>query len=441
MTSLIGQILGCLLVAAGIGSAVGWLLRNLSADQLKEQWLELNTALRTKEQALETALYDLKVKASAIQILESKLQSAEALVRATQRELSTSNDRVQALQQELATGRERLATLEAGDESVRQRAGAFDAIAAEQAEALLRSDTARHEAEQELERNEQELLLLQQRVSELEKRLADTDQLRQRVEELEPFQGRVHWLEVQMSDRDAEHRAMYHQLESQLAERDRQLAELDPLRQRLEEREDALRRSEATHSKTLAQHDALSARLQQQQTRIDELHVRIAGETQTLREKDKQISGLQDRILLLESQQTALEEQAKIVGEREEEISRLRKRLIEVRAALRIRTDGDTVAPRSIRSTSSQLSLQIGQTKPARAPQKDDLKSIHGIGPILERTLNKMGIITFQQIAKWGANDLKRVAEKLATVPNRIRRDKWIAEAKKEHLRKYGERL
>ena len=33
MTMLIGQILGCLLVAAGIGGAVGWLLRQLSSGQ------------------------------------------------------------------------------------------------------------------------------------------------------------------------------------------------------------------------------------------------------------------------------------------------------------------------------------------------------------------------------------------------------------------------
>ena len=52
-----------------------------------------------------------------------------------------------------------------------------------------------------------------------------------------------------------------------------------------------------------------------------------------------------------------------------------------------------------------------------------------------------MGIIAFQQIAKWKTNDLKQMAEKLATAPDRIKRDKWIAEAKKEHFRKYGERL
>ena len=101
MTILISQIVGCLLVAAAIGGAVGWLLRNLSAASLKQQYLELNSALRSKEQALQTALYDLKVKASAMQILESNINSAEALMCSTQQELSVRNERLQALQEEL----------------------------------------------------------------------------------------------------------------------------------------------------------------------------------------------------------------------------------------------------------------------------------------------------------------------------------------------------
>jgi hypothetical protein len=36
---------------------------------------------------------------------------------------------------------------------------------------------------------------------------------------------------------------------------------------------------------------------------------------------------------------------------------------------------------------------------------------------------------------------MKRIADKLDTARDRIKRDKWIAEAKKEHFRKYGERL
>ena len=40
MTMLIGQIVGCLLIAAGIGGAVGWSLRHLSASALGQRLVE-----------------------------------------------------------------------------------------------------------------------------------------------------------------------------------------------------------------------------------------------------------------------------------------------------------------------------------------------------------------------------------------------------------------
>jgi hypothetical protein len=36
---------------------------------------------------------------------------------------------------------------------------------------------------------------------------------------------------------------------------------------------------------------------------------------------------------------------------------------------------------------------------------------------------------------------IARVAQKLDTLPDRIKRDNWVAGAKKQHREKYGERL
>ncbi len=132
----------------------------------------------------------------------------------------------------------------------------------------------------------------------------------------------------------------------------------------------------------------------------------------------------------------------KTVGEKQAEIARLRKRLVEVRAALRIKTDGGAVPPRQkTRQNGSQLSLEIEQAKAAKEGLKDDLSKIHGIGPVFARTLNKMGLYTFVQIARWKPEDIDKVAKKLYTAPDRIKRDKWIDEAKKLHEQKYGQRL
>ena len=442
MTILIGQIVGCLLVAAAIGGSVGWLLRNLSAASLKQQYLELNGALRSKEQALQTALYDLKVKASAMQILESNINSADALVCATQQELSGRNERLQALQEELAVRTQRLRVLEAEEASVRRRASEYDAAAAAQAEEVQQFHLARQAAQQALESIEQERHNLQCRVAELEATVAEADRLRARVEELEPVQGRVHWLEVQLCDREAEQRAALHQLNSQLADRDRRIGELEPLTKRLQEREASLTQWETKYAHTLTQHDAQIAKLQKQLAAQDQLRAQLLLNEQVLRERDERIDVLQHQIQELETQQQDLAGQVKMAGEKEEQISRLRKRLVEVRAALRIKTDGGTVAPRQkTHQNGSQLYLQMEQAKAAKDGQKDDLSKIHGIGPVFARTLNKMGLHTFVQIARWKTEDIAKVAKKLYTAPERIKRDKWIDEAKKEHYRKYGERL
>ena len=53
------------------------------------------------------------------------------------------------------------------------------------------------------------------------------------------------------------------------------------------------------------------------------------------------------------------------------------------------------------------------------------------IGVALERLLHKNGVYTFGEIANWTREDVERVDAKLETFKGRIRRDKWIAQAKK----------
>ncbi|MDH4085010.1 MAG: hypothetical protein OEU99_15830, partial [Nitrospira sp.] len=73
--------------------------------------------------------------------------------------------------------------------------------------------------------------------------------------------------------------------------------------------------------------------------------------------------------------------------------------------------------------------------------QKDDLQKINGIGPAFAQTLNKLGTYTFVQIARWKPEDIEKISKRLETDPERIKREHWIADAKKQHYKKYGERL
>jgi large subunit ribosomal protein L19 len=67
-----------------------------------------------------------------------------------------------------------------------------------------------------------------------------------------------------------------------------------------------------------------------------------------------------------------------------------------------------------------------GFTKPKGAP--DDLKLIKGISPELEKKLNKLGLIKFDQIANLIDDEIVKLDEELV-LNGAIERDDWVAKA------------
>ncbi len=59
----------------------------------------------------------------------------------------------------------------------------------------------------------------------------------------------------------------------------------------------------------------------------------------------------------------------------------------------------------------------------------DDLKKISGVGPVLEKKLNALGITKYSQIAEFSDEDIKKVDEVL-NFKGRIQREDWISQAK-----------
>ena len=108
MTTLIGQMLGCLLVAAGIGGAVGWLLRHFSSGSRPQQGTGGISSIYLNSQALEKLQQELNVKISETQVLEDKMVASDALHRSTEQELATQHEQVRALRDELAATRQQL---------------------------------------------------------------------------------------------------------------------------------------------------------------------------------------------------------------------------------------------------------------------------------------------------------------------------------------------
>jgi NADH-quinone oxidoreductase subunit E len=66
----------------------------------------------------------------------------------------------------------------------------------------------------------------------------------------------------------------------------------------------------------------------------------------------------------------------------------------------------------------------------ARDGKADDLKTIEGIGPALEKLCHELGFFHFDQIAGWGPAEIAWMDANLKGFKGRVTRDKWVAQAK-----------
>lgn len=91
--------------------------------------------------------------------------------------------------------------------------------------------------------------------------------------------------------------------------------------------------------------------------------------------------------------------------------------------------DTSTAAP-SFEGEDVKTDETLGILYSSRPSTVDDLKTIKGVGPIIEEKLNEFGVYRFKQMAMWNDATIAAFAEKLATFPDRIERDEWIKQAK-----------
>jgi len=95
-------------------------------------------------------------------------------------------------------------------------------------------------------------------------------------------------------------------------------------------------------------------------------------------------------------------------------------------------------ALRSVRSEAYQGGAEPGpeaarrvasQSKVVRSAALEDLKRIRGIGVLIEKKLNSMGVVSYEQIANWSAEDIDRVSQTL-DFKGRIERENWVEQAR-----------
>jgi predicted flap endonuclease-1-like 5' DNA nuclease len=90
----------------------------------------------------------------------------------------------------------------------------------------------------------------------------------------------------------------------------------------------------------------------------------------------------------------------------------------------RIENPPAPAAPKvGVREGSKNLLSHAGHGRP------DDLKQIKGVKRVLERTLHKVGVFYFWQIAEWSSDDVKHVDSVLPAFKGRIERDHWVTQA------------
>ena len=401
-------------------------------------------ACQSAEQAREVLKEEIRVLREQIAQLKEGLADRDQL-RAQVKKLESARDRVHQLEVELsdreAAHRGTIQQLEQSMAERDRRINEFDSLAAAQADEVQDALEACRTAEQAREVLKEEIRVLREQIAQLNESLAHRERLRARVKKLEATQDRVHQLEVELSDREAAHRKTIQQLERALADRDLRIDELVPVTHLLHEKEAAIKEWERTHARAVQDLEAETAKLQESCAAQDELRAQHQLDEQQLQTRDAQITNLQRELKDLQVERQALRKDVQSIPEKDEQIDRLQKRLKELRATLRATPPSSTVPVRPPRSNGVGAQTPAGPPKVNKPAPTDDLKKIYGIGPVLADTLQKLGTRTFIQIARWKPEDVEKIAKKLETDPERIKRENWIADAKKQHYRKYGERV
>lgn len=83
-----------------------------------------------------------------------------------------------------------------------------------------------------------------------------------------------------------------------------------------------------------------------------------------------------------------------------------------------------------LRSVRSEALLSPDAPRSPRARgETDDLKRIRGIGILIEKKLNSLGITYYEQVANWTGADIERIS-RILDFKGRIERENWIEQAR-----------
>lgn len=200
-------------------------------------------------------------------------------------------------------------------------------------------------------------------------------------------------------------------------------ADIDPLRQRLAELETAVRSiPEPPPQKEVD--------LQPVQNELSSIRSQISGLPKVETHQPVDLAPLVGQVDALEKRVSRIPQPEKVdlkpvdgrLRSIETEIGRLGKRL-----------SRPAQSPAKKTRKPAQPTRKTGEPTILSAAlygKKDDLKSISGVGPKLERLLNKNGVYYFWQVATWSHSDIDVIDKRLDAFKGRISRDNWVSQAR-----------
>lgn len=309
------------------------------------------------------------------------------------------------------------------------------------------------------------------RLDRLQKELAtqrtENKRLRGQLDQQSPANAELASLQTQLASEKSQAESLGQQLrtaQAALKQAEEAAGQLPDLRQRLKQTEAAHLAAQAQISRDAAKTDA--ARKAQAQAAAD-LKAQLEAAEQTRAALETEVEKLRATAATTPAPtMTADEEMAWLRREREDqeaEISELETRILQLEKdnaswRSRARAKVDTTQTDLLRQVTAERDALLAQVAtltaaPAEVPEmaateeapalnfahlgknkrgrKSDLSRIHGIGPVIEQKLNALGIQTFKQVSRLTEADMSQIDAALALFPGRVKREKWVKQAKK----------
>ena len=209
----------------------------------------------------------------------------------------------------------------------------------------------------------------------------------------------------------------------------------DRARKETEQIDERLQRLRAEHEQCRGRVDGLKAELAGLATKLEEQAPALSSLESALSEKEARISGMEEasavatvsiraleqelaeRTASLEAARTEIDEMTRAHAGCATTIARQKERIEELAEAVRERD-------RALKDGAP--SWLLGSPNGS----KDNLQAIRGLGPVLERDLNKLGIYHYKQIARLTSKEMDWLAARVKIFPGRIKKDRWIEQAK-----------